>query len=71
MNLLLFRIAEGTSYHTFSIVAFTENGERKVGDPAKSQADHKPNKNIFIQLNDLWVTNSSDRVQKKPEPRTL
>jgi molecular chaperone DnaK len=32
---------------TPSIVAFTENGERKVGDPAKRQAITNPTKTIF------------------------
>jgi len=32
---------------TPSIVAFTENGERKVGDPAKRQAITNPRKTIF------------------------
>ncbi|OQA00888.1 MAG: Chaperone protein DnaK [Bacteroidetes bacterium ADurb.Bin408] len=32
---------------TPSIVAFTENGERKVGDPAKRQAITNPKKTIF------------------------
>lgn len=32
---------------TPSIVAFTENGERKVGDPAKRQAITNPHKTIF------------------------
>jgi molecular chaperone DnaK len=32
---------------TPSIVAFTENGERKVGDPAKRQAITNPEKTIF------------------------
>ena len=31
---------------TPSIVAFTENGERKVGDPAKRQAITNPHKTI-------------------------
>ena len=32
---------------TPSIVAFVENGERKVGDPAKRQAITNPTKTIF------------------------
>ena len=32
---------------TPSIVAFTDNGERKIGDPAKRQAITNPNKTIF------------------------
>ncbi len=32
---------------TPSVVAFTENGERKIGDPAKRQAITNPNKTIF------------------------
>lgn len=32
---------------TPSVVAFTENGERKVGDPAKRQAVTNPHKTIF------------------------
>ena len=35
---------------TPSIVAFVDNGERKVGDPAKRQAHHQSEKNyIFHQ----------------------
>mgnify|MGYP000299635963 CR=1 FL=1 len=33
---------------TPSIVAFVEGGERKVGDPAKRQANHKPGKNNIL-----------------------
>ncbi len=32
---------------TPSVVAFAENGERKVGDPAKRQAIINPQKTIF------------------------
>ena len=32
---------------TPSVVAFTDNGERKIGDPAKRQAITNPNKTIF------------------------
>ena len=32
---------------TPSIVAFTENGERKVGDPAKRQAITNPHKTVY------------------------
>jgi len=32
---------------TPSIVAFTENGERKVGDPAKRQAITNPTKTVY------------------------
>ena len=39
---------------TPSIVAFTENGERKVGDPAKRQAITNPIR-LFRLLNVLWV----------------
>ena len=31
---------------TPSVVAFTDNGERKIGDPAKRQAITNPNKTI-------------------------
>jgi molecular chaperone DnaK len=34
-------------------VAFVENGERKVGDPAKRQAITNPTK-TFILSNVLW-----------------
>ena len=33
---------------TPSIVAFIENGERKVGDPAKRQAITNPKKTIYL-----------------------
>ncbi len=32
---------------TPSVVAFTENGERKVGDPAKRQAITNPKRTVF------------------------
>ena len=48
-------IANGEGKRTTpSIVAFAENGERKVGDPAKRQAITNPQKR-FIQLNVLWA----------------
>jgi molecular chaperone DnaK len=39
---------------TPSIVAFIENGERKIGDPAKRQAITNPKK-LFLPLNVLWA----------------
>ena len=33
---------------TPSVVAFVENGERKVGDPAKRQAITNPEKTVFL-----------------------
>ena len=39
---------------TPSMVAFVENGERKIGDPAKRQAITNPRK-PYIQSNGLWV----------------
>ena len=39
---------------TPSIVAFTESGERKVGDPAKRQAITNPN-TPSSRLRGLWV----------------
>ncbi len=52
---------------TPSIVAFTENGERKVGDPAKRQAITNPHKTIysikrFMGNNYDQVTNEISRV---------
>ncbi|MCX6182063.1 MAG: molecular chaperone DnaK [Bacteroidetes bacterium] len=41
---------------TPSIVAFTENGERKVGDPAKRQAITNPTKTIFSIKRFMGVT---------------
>lgn len=46
---------------TPSIVAFTENGERKVGDPAKRQAITNPEKTIFSIKRFMGET--FDRVQ--------
>jgi molecular chaperone DnaK len=48
---------------TPSIVAFTENGERKVGDPAKRQAITNPKKTIFSIKRFMGET--FDRVTKE------
>ena len=48
---------------TPSIVAFTENGERKVGDPAKSQAITNPQRTIFSIKRFMGET--FDRVSKE------
>ncbi|MBR5249263.1 MAG: molecular chaperone DnaK [Bacteroidales bacterium] len=48
---------------TPSIVAFTENGERKIGDPAKRQAITNPNKTIFSIKRFMGET--FDRVQNE------
>lgn len=48
---------------TPSIVAFTENGERKVGDPAKRQAITNANKTVFSIKRIIGET--YDRVQKE------
>ncbi len=48
---------------TPSIVAFTENGERKVGDPAKRQAITNPEKTIFSIKRFMGET--YDRVSKE------
>src|SRR6056300_688534 len=48
---------------TPSIVAFTENGERKVGDPAKRQAITNPEKTIFSIKRFMGET--YDRVTKE------
>jgi molecular chaperone DnaK len=48
---------------TPSIVAFTENGERKVGDPAKRQAITNPKKTIFSIKRFMGET--FDRVSKE------
>jgi molecular chaperone DnaK len=50
---------------TPSIVAFTENGERKVGDPAKRQAITNPEKTISSIKRFMGET--YDRVQKERE----
>ncbi|MBN2172743.1 MAG: molecular chaperone DnaK [Bacteroidales bacterium] len=50
---------------TPSIVAFTENGERKVGDPAKRQAITNPEKTIFSIKRFMGET--YDRVTKERE----
>jgi molecular chaperone DnaK len=48
---------------TPSVVAFTENGERKVGDPAKRQAITNPTKTIYSIKRFMGET--FDRVQKE------
>jgi molecular chaperone DnaK len=48
---------------TPSVVAFVNDGERKVGDPAKRQAITNPTKTIY-SINALWVT-SLTRLPKK------
>ncbi|MFC2111166.1 molecular chaperone DnaK [Bacteroidota bacterium] len=48
---------------TPSMVAFTENGERKVGDPAKRQAITNPEKTIFSIKR--FMGESFDRVTKE------
>ena len=48
---------------TPSIVAFVENGERKVGDPAKRQAITNPNKTIYSIKR--FMGNSYDEVSKE------
>jgi molecular chaperone DnaK len=48
---------------TPSIVAFVENGERKVGDPAKRQAITNPTKTIYSIKR--FMGNSYDEVQKE------
>ncbi|HRS53535.1 MAG TPA: molecular chaperone DnaK [Bacteroidales bacterium] len=50
---------------TPSIVAFTDNGERKVGDPAKRQAITNPKKTIFSIKRFMGET--YDRVLKEVE----
>jgi molecular chaperone DnaK len=55
---------------TPSIVAFTENGERKVGDPAKRQAITNPTKTVssikrFMGNKFSEVNTESDRVPYK------
>jgi len=46
---------------TPSVVAFTENGERKIGDPAKRQAITNPTKTIYSIKRFMGET--YDRVQ--------
>ena len=48
---------------TPSIVAFTENGERKVGDPAKRQAITNPTKTVYSIKR--FMGNSFSEVQKE------
>src|SRR5512147_78031 len=48
---------------TPSIVAFVENGERKVGDPAKRQAITNPKKTVFSIKRFMGET--YDRVGKE------
>jgi len=48
---------------TPSIVAFVENGERKIGDPAKRQAITNPHKTVFSIKRFMGETH--DQVQKE------
>lgn len=48
---------------TPSVVAFTDNGERKIGDPAKRQAVTNPNKTIFSIKR--FMGEPYDRVQNE------
>ena len=48
---------------TPSVVAFTDNGERKIGDPAKRQAITNPNKTIFSIKR--FMGEPYDRVQNE------
>ena len=41
---------------TPSIVAFTDNGERKIGDPAKRQAITNPERTVFSIKRFMGVT---------------
>jgi len=50
---------------TPSVVAFVENGERKIGDPAKRQAVTNPKKTIFSIKRFMGET--YDKVQKERE----
>ncbi len=50
---------------TPSVVAFTENGERKVGDPAKRQAITNPHKTVSSIKR--YMGETYDRVQKEIE----
>ncbi len=50
---------------TPSIVAFTENGERKIGDPAKRQAIINPEKTIYSIKR--WMGETYESAQKERE----
>jgi molecular chaperone DnaK (HSP70) len=52
---------------TPSIVAFVDNGERKVGDPAKRQAITNANIKPFIQLKDSWVSHMINSTRRSKE----
>ena len=54
---------------TPSIVAFMNNGERKIGAPAKRQAITNPTKTI-ASLSDLWDIASQKCLQKSVVRRT-
>ena len=53
---------------TPSIVAFVENGERKIGDPAKRQAVTNPNKTIYSIKRFMGeaFTNVSNEIKRVP-----
>ncbi len=55
---------------TPSVVAFVDNGERKVGDPAKRQSITNPKKPSTLS-NASWVTNLARLAKKQNVCLTL
>src|SRR4029078_12452134 len=49
---------------TPSIVAFTDDGERLGGQPAKRQAVTNPEKNIFARQIQIWRRHDDPMVEK-------
>ncbi len=56
---------------TPSIVAFVENGERKIGDPAKRQAVTNPNKTIFSIKRFMGEKHSNVSTEVKRVPYSV
>ena len=56
---------------TPSVVAFTENGERKVGNPAKRQAITNPQNTVFSIKRFIGETNSQVSNEAARVPYTV
>ena len=56
---------------TPSIVAFADNGERKIGDPAKRQAITNPKKTIFSIKRFMGETYEQARKEAERVPYTV
>ena len=67
----LFANAEGART-TPSVVAFSKNGERLVGQVAKRQASYKPGQDNYLLLKDIWVSDYKVDIDgKKYSPQEI